>query len=220
MNLEASKATEQKKSRQRRRYEKTREKLTTAARSVFTEKGLAASVDEIAERADVARGSFYYHFKSKERLIRQLLDEILSELTERMNAECAGEKGLESMLDAVIQTHISFFSNRWQDFVLYYQGRADLTLDESYDGLDKPFLKYAKSIEKLIDGSISEPISDTRLRRIANAIAGLVSGYYSFASIASDGEDIDKEFRSLRKAFVTSLARFARDAVPDSQVKW
>jgi AcrR family transcriptional regulator len=220
MNMESDKATEQRKSRQQRRYEKTREKLLTAARAVFSEKGLAASVDEITERADVARGSLYYHFKSKERLIRLLVDGILSELTERMNAGCSGEKGLESMLDGIIQTHIGFFSNRWEDFVLYYQGRADLTLDESYNGLEKPFLRYAKSIEKLIDGSIPEPISDTRLRRIANAIAGLVSGYYSFASIASSGQDIDKEFRSLRKAFVTSLARFARDAVPDSQVKW
>lgn len=220
MTERSTRVTPRKQSRQERRYERTREKLMAAARSVFTEKGLAAPVDEITERADLARGSFYYHFKSKERLIRQLVDEILSELTQRMNSECSGEMGLESMLDGMIQAHLSFFSNRWQDFVLYYQGRADLTLDESYDGLEKSFLKYAKSIENLIDGSISEPISDTRLRRIANAIAGFVSGYYSFAIIGSTGQDIDREFRSLRKAFVTSLSRFAREAVPDSQVKW
>jgi AcrR family transcriptional regulator len=220
MVTRADKASQGKQSRQQRRYEKTREKLVAAARSVFSEKGLSVSVDEITERADLARGSFYYHFKSKERLIRQLLDEILSELTQHMNTECSGKKGLESMLDGIIQTHISFVSNRWQDFVVYYQGRADLTLDESYNGLEKPFLKYAKSIEKLIDASIPDPISDMRLSRVANAIAGFLSGYYSFASIASMDQDIDKEFMSLRRAFVTSLTRFAREALPDSQVKW
>lgn len=220
MNKIDTKVTLGKQSRQQRRYNITQEKLVTAARSVFTEKGLAASVDDISERADVARGSFYYHFKSKERLIRQLVKEILSELTDRMNEECSGKKGLEPTLNGIIQAHIGFFSDRWQDFVLYYQGRADLTLDESYDGIEKPFLEYTKSIEKLIDVSIPEPISVTRLRRVANAIAGFVSGYYSFASIASNDQDIDREFMSLRRAFVTSLARFAREAMPNSQVKW
>jgi len=207
-------------SRQQRRYDKTREKLLSAARSVFTEKGLAASIDEIAERADVARGSFYYHFKNKERLIRDLVAELLADLTKRMQTDCDGREGIESMLDGIIQTHINFFSDRWQDFVLYFQGRADLTLEESCNGLDKPFLKYAKSIEQLIDESVAEPISSKRLGRIATAIAGFVSGYYSFASIASTEADIDKEFKQLRTAFVTSLARFAREALPESRVGW
>jgi len=214
MNTRSNKATKRKQSRQQRGYEKTREKLMTAAQSVFTEKGLAASVDEIAGRADVARGSLYYHFKSKERLIRLLMDEMLSELTERMNAVCSGRNGLESVLDGIIEAHITFFSKRWQDFVLYYQGRADLTLEDSFNGLEKPFLKYAKRIEKLIDASIPEPISDTRLRRIANAIAGFVSGYYSFASVASEEDNIDESFMSLRSAFVASLARFIKEALP------
>ena len=198
----------------------TRDKLIAAARSVFSEKGLGASVDEITERADVARGSFYYHFKSKEKLIHILVDEILEKLTDRMNQECTGKKGLDNVLNGIIQAHIGFFSTRWKDFVLYYQGRADFTLDESFEGLEKPFIRYGKSIEKLIDASIPESISDERLRRTANAIAGFTSGYYSFASIASADQDIDKEFESLRKAFVKSLARFAREALPESQVRW
>jgi len=220
MNDVRTKSTRGVPSRQQRRVAKTRERLIDAARSVLSEKGLSASVDEITQRADVARGSFYYHFKSKERLIGQLVKGILSELTNRMTSECDGKEGLEPILDGIIQAHIKFFSDRWQDFVLYYQGRADLTLDESYDALEKPFLDYAKSIEKLLDDSIAEPISNDRLRRVAHAIAGFVSGYYSFASIASTDEDIDKEFMSLRRAFVASLARFAREAMPDSQVKW
>ncbi len=207
-------------SRQQRRVTQTREKLLNAARLVFTEKGLGASVDEISERADVARGSFYYHFKNKERLIRYIVDDILSQLTDRMVSECSGCKGLEAVLDGMIEAHLGFFSSRWEDFVLYYLGRADLTLTDSYDGLEKPFLEYARSIERLIDASINEPISETRLRRVSNAIAGFVSGYYSFASIATPTINIEKEFTALRQAFVSSLARFAREALPDRQVRW
>lgn len=209
-----------KQSRQQRRVAKTREKLLAAARSVFSEKGLAVSIDEITNRADVARGSFYYHFKSKERLIRHLVDEILGKLVTRMEAECKDKTGLDAVLDGIIQAHIGYFTDNWEDFVLYFQGRADLTLEESYDGLEKQFLRYTRGMEKLIDEGISEPISDERLSRITSAIAGFVSGYYSFAIIGSDGQDIDKEFMTLRKAFVSSLARFSREAMPDRQVKW
>ncbi|MFH2036088.1 MAG: TetR/AcrR family transcriptional regulator [Candidatus Zixiibacteriota bacterium] len=218
MDDRTKKVTKVKKSRQQRGFDRTREKILSAAIAVFSEKGLTAPVDEITRRADVARGSFYYHFKNKDSLIKLLMEEIISELIERMDRECLEKEGLESTLDGIIQAHISFFSDRWQHFVLYYQGRADLTLEDSYDGIEKPFLKYAKSIEKLIDFSVIEPISDGRLRRVANAIAGFVSGYYSFASVASVEQDIDKEFRSLRKAFVASLARFTRDALPDNEM--
>jgi AcrR family transcriptional regulator len=215
-----SQATKGKQSRQQRRYGRTRKKVLDAARSVFTEKGLgAATVDEIAERADVGHGSFYYHFDSKDEVISHLVENILSELVELIEAECAGQTDLELMLDAMIGAHIRYFSKRWEDFVLYYLGRADLTLEETHEGLETPFLNYISSIEKLIDYTIPEPISKPRLRRLACAIAGFISGYYSFASVSSTSEDVDKEFMSLRKAFVASLARFVREALPDSQSK-
>lgn len=211
----------EKQSRRQRRFDETRYKIINAAREVFSEKGLVATIDDITERADVARGSFYYHFKNKERLIADMVSEVLKKLTNRMNDECLGKEGIEATLEGIIRSHINFFSNRWEDFVLYYQGRADLTLVDSYTGLEKPFLKYAKNIEALIDKCISEPISEIRLRRMANAIAGFIAGYYSFAIISTTEQNIEKEFKSLSKAFVASLARFAREALPDeSHVKW
>jgi len=208
-----------KQSRQQRGYGRTRQKILNAARIVFSERGLAAStVDEIAERADVGRGSFYYHFANKEEVIRHLMEGILSELSQQLKVNCSGKKDLRSLLDAIIGAHIEFFSRRWEDFVLYYQGRADLTLQESYEGLETPFINYLVAIEQLVDGVVPEPITKFRLRRLAFAIAGFISGYYSFASVAEGDEavDVDKSFRSLRKAFVVSLTRFVQEALPGS----
>jgi len=204
-------------SRQQRGYGRTQQKILNAARVVFSERGLAAStVDEIAERADVGRGSFYYHFANKEEVIRHLMEGILSELSKQLEVSCSGRKDLRSLLDAIIGAHIEFFSRRWEDFVLYYQGRADLTLQESYEGLETPFINYLVAIEQLVDGVVPEPITKPRLRRLAFAIAGFISGYYSFASVAAGDEavDVDRSFRSLRKAFVVSLTRFVQEALP------
>jgi AcrR family transcriptional regulator len=202
--------------RQDRRYGKTRRKLLNAAKAVMAEKGLAATtVDEIAQRADVGRGSFYYHFDAKDELIRHMMEKVLEELTEKMVERCAVQQDVDSVLDAMIRAHIEFFSNRWEDFVFYYQGSADLMLDESYDGIETPFLRYIGHIEDLIERVIAQPVSKNRLRRLACAIAGFISGYYSFASVASQDDDVDASFASLRSAFVASLARFIQEALPD-----
>lgn len=219
MNALKSNAAPKRQSRQRRSYGKTREKLLVAAQTVFAEKGLASTtIDDITERADVGRGSFYYHFKDKNRLIGQLTESILSNLVTQIEEECKGKEDLESVLHGMIGAHINFFTGRWKDFVLYFQGRADLTLSESYEGLETPFLKYIKIIEELIDNTIPEPISDARLRRLACAIAGFISGYYSFASVASEESDIDESFAALQSAFVSSLVRFIREALPEPVV--
>lgn len=53
--------------RREQKREATREQMLAAAEALFTERGFeATTVDDIAERADVAKGTFYYHFKTKE----------------------------------------------------------------------------------------------------------------------------------------------------------
>src|SRR5690606_7842099 len=50
---------------QRRRGRRTREILTTAA-ELFGERGYdAVSLEDVAERLDVTKGSLYYYFRSK-----------------------------------------------------------------------------------------------------------------------------------------------------------
>jgi len=52
-----------------------REELMDAAEQIFLEKGVAAtSIDEIVAGADVAKGTFYIHFESKEELLIALQD--------------------------------------------------------------------------------------------------------------------------------------------------
>jgi AcrR family transcriptional regulator len=207
-----------KQTRHQRRFSKTRSKLTESARGLFAEKGLdLVTVDDITERADVGRGTFYYHFNDTGDLISDLMKEVLTDLIAQIEVACADETELTGLLDAMIKAHVDFFSHRWEDFVLFYQGRADLTLAESYQGLETPFMEYLNCIEKLVDSAVVQPISKPVLRRLACAIAGFISGYYSFAVISTDDQDVDKTFMSLRSAFVASLARFITEALPDTR---
>jgi AcrR family transcriptional regulator len=58
-----------------RRKARTRAALLTAARELFASRGLeGTTIAQIAEHADVAIGSFYNHFSTKEALLEALLE--------------------------------------------------------------------------------------------------------------------------------------------------
>ena len=63
-----------------RRKQRTRAKLLAAARHLFAGRGVErTTIAEIAEHTDIAIGSFYNYFSTKEELLDALLEEALSE---------------------------------------------------------------------------------------------------------------------------------------------
>jgi AcrR family transcriptional regulator len=65
--------------RVKRRKERTRAALLAAARRLFAARGVdATTVAEIAEEADIAVGSFYNYFSSKDELLAALLETLLT----------------------------------------------------------------------------------------------------------------------------------------------
>jgi len=206
--------TKKGKSRHARHTRATRLKLLNAARQIFAEKGFdTATIDDITERADVGKGTFYYYFPDKQDVIGELIDGMMSDLIGVIEKRCEGTRELPDLIDTIVKVHIDFFSSRWDDFVLYFQGRADLQLVESYSGIEMPFLRYLESIEKLVDSVIDYRLPSSLLRRFGCAVAGFVSGYYSFAVISSVNEDVDKSLMNMRGAFVSSLTRFINEAL-------
>lgn len=201
-------------SRQVRKTRATRKRLLRAASALFAEKGIdLTTIDDITQRADLAKGTFYYHFNDKNEVIAELIEQLLGQLTALMKNRCQGIEELGQLLNTIITVHVEFFSTRWEDFVLYYQGRADLKLKEGYSGLEIPFIRYLEAIEHIIDPAIRHRLDSALLRRIGCAVAGFLSGYYSFAAIASEDEDVDANLLTLRSALVSSMTKFIQGAM-------
>jgi AcrR family transcriptional regulator len=66
--------------------ERNLRRLLDAAREAFAQRGLGASVDEIAKRAGVGKGTVFRHFPTKEHLISAILIDRLQE-AERVGLE-------------------------------------------------------------------------------------------------------------------------------------
>jgi len=63
-----------------RKGERTRARILDAAYDAIVHKGFAAtSIDELVEAAGITKSGFFYHFKDKNDLARQLLERFLAE---------------------------------------------------------------------------------------------------------------------------------------------
>jgi AcrR family transcriptional regulator len=95
-----------------RQAEATRQLLVAVARDLFTERGYAGtSVEEIIQRAGVARGALYHHFPGKDALFRAVYDTVLADAAARVVMAAAAVQepwgavraGLSAFLDACLE---------------------------------------------------------------------------------------------------------------------
>ncbi|HET9784705.1 MAG TPA: TetR/AcrR family transcriptional regulator [Terriglobales bacterium] len=94
--------------------------ILEAARKVFCEHGFAAAtVDQIAAAAGVAKGTLYLYYNSKEDIFWAALSSRLREMLERTKAAAAVAVGLEAKIRAVLKVRFDFFRSDEQ-FVRMY----------------------------------------------------------------------------------------------------
>ncbi|MEO6200464.1 MAG: TetR/AcrR family transcriptional regulator [Cryobacterium sp.] len=82
----------------------TKRSILDAALALAAERGISGTtMDDVAERAGVAKGSLYYNFSSKDRLFEGLLLEGMSALTEALREARAGTEG-RAQIEALVTT--------------------------------------------------------------------------------------------------------------------
>jgi AcrR family transcriptional regulator len=78
-------------SRRARKKERTRREIYAAAMELFLGRGFdAVTIDDICRAADVARGTFFLHFPTKDALLTEYGTEVTAELAERLREHRGG----------------------------------------------------------------------------------------------------------------------------------
>jgi AcrR family transcriptional regulator len=107
-----------------RRREDTRQKLFEAAVDLIAEQGYSATtVDDIALRAGVAKGTVYYNFASKTELFEGLLRHGIGLLTAEFRAAVAGKEP-RAAVNALIRAQL--------EYIQRYRSFAQLLLAEMW----------------------------------------------------------------------------------------
>ena len=197
-------------SRMQKRSRQTRDRLVQAALRMFCEKGTeATTIEDVTETADLGKGTFYRHFAGKADVIVALVERSVGQLIGEIRGSLAGCNDLQEVLAGLLRAHTRFFVEYRSEFTLLFQGRLMLNLErEDPEGLEKPFLDYLDEIQAHVAPFMASPADGLRVRRVACALAGFVSGFLSFALIGLAEEEIEASLGPLRKAFVTGCSAF------------
>ena len=93
------------------RSEETRQRILEAALALFQERGFdAATMREIAARAEVATGAAYYYFPSKEAIVMDFYLRSCEEMQPVIEAALKTARGLEARLRELIGVKLSYFA--------------------------------------------------------------------------------------------------------------
>lgn len=126
-----------------------------AAIDIFSDRGFdKATMDDIAARANVAKGTIYYHFKSKEELFLFLVEEGIDLLQESVNEYLSGEMSGKVKLETAIRQQINFFG-QYRDFCIIMLREA-WGAEQRQKEFRKMLIEYTKMLQEFIQQAIDE----------------------------------------------------------------
>ena len=155
------------------RGEETRLRLLEAAADCFAQGGYdATSLQEIVQRAGVAKGTLFYHFANKEQLFQALLDrwmEVLEgQLRQAISVSGSLPEGL-ARLDALAEEVCRDASGRFQLLLQFWaQAMRDPKVWTASIGHFHRFLDlFAGFIEKGVQEGFLRPVESRSTARVA-----------------------------------------------------
>lgn len=107
--------------RREREKEARRTAILDAAREVFFRKGLlAATMDEIAQRAELSKGTLYLYFRTKEEIYVSLLNEGMDILIDSFKKALASRAAADTLLRRLKDVYYRFYKEHREYFTILF----------------------------------------------------------------------------------------------------
>lgn len=155
----------------------TRRSLVQAAVEVISEIGYAsATTSLIAQRAGVSRGAFQHHFKSKNEIIVEILNEMREQVNLGFDFEALVDRPFAERVDSILEHYYHVYGSRlhaasiqiwlgaWSDDELKHDIKSGLNMMEN-----QIVRVWRETFPEL-------KVDDDRLMAIRNVIIGTIRG--------------------------------------------
>jgi AcrR family transcriptional regulator len=208
-------AMEEKKKRKKGK-ENRRNIVLKAARRLFFDRGFkAVTVDDIAAKAEVSKGSIYLCFESKEEIYSQILISDNIALYEKIKNFSATDASASQLLMEFARVYVDYFLNNNELFrilMTFMMQTSQMNLlekqrDELIRSTNQNIVIISEIIQKGIDSGEFSPISD--IRQMQNAIWGMLNGIISLYIFTGNPnkrvERIHSNIRDSLNVFIAGL---------------
>jgi len=203
--------------RRKREKENRKNAILKAARKLFFDKGFRdVTVESIAKKAELSKGSVYLYFKSKEEIYTQILLSDIDKFHKVIANLMQEGQSSSAMLMGLANIYAEFFMNDRELFriMMNYMLNTDhMNLPEEIDHLIvKATNKSVGIIEEIFAMGIRSgefpPYIDLRQKR--NAIWGLLNGTISLHLFTGSEEKREERIRSTIQTGLNTFLRGMR----------
>jgi AcrR family transcriptional regulator len=155
----------------------TRERVLNAALELFYEKGFhLATVDEIAERAGVGKGTLYRYFANKGALFNELIKSRLEELEQSAEAVLDGQDDVLTMISKYVRIYFEFFDHNKRLYRLILQERLDLA-DQAQELYVKKVMRRVPVLKRKIRAASQQgQLKDVDFQTVFFGVMGFIHG--------------------------------------------
>jgi AcrR family transcriptional regulator len=193
--------------RREERKAQNREKLLTAARGVFADKGVGeATARDIVRGTDLATGTFYNYFTSKDDAFRALLDEFA--LKARGAAREQRRSPNATLEDRIYGAYRAYFVLAVEDVEMFAVFRRNAGAIAMMTDEDMFEVGTEELFEDLVDWAREGQLPNVDLRYMANAMVG--AGFQVAIHLADrDPPDVDEAARFCTRVFLGGIRELA-----------
>ncbi len=162
-------------------------KIITAAISEFAKNGFEkASMDAVAIKAKVAKGTIFYHFKSKDVLFAQIVEEGKEKLEKKIVDKTINLKSNTDKIEKIIEIEVDFIK-KYHDLFLVYLGDV---------------IKKSVSLET-VRNILNNGKSNGEFRRDLNIQMASLSMFWSIAMVCLNSKKVD--LKAMKKIVLGSI---------------
>ena len=166
----------------------TREKILTAALEVFSSKGFhGTTVDEIAERAELGKGTVYRHFHSKKGLFSELISSKVAELEQTVAGAIDPRTDVLKVIEAYLRSYFAFFDRNRNLYKVLIQEQSDFGAEVKALYIGNILKKVPLLKRKILQAAKSGLLKQMDFHTVFYGVMGFIDGIMQ-KWLASDGE--------------------------------
>jgi len=185
--------------------------IIEAARKVFAEKGyIAATVDEIAALAALAKGTIYVYFDSKEQIYNAVLENDLDALRALTLEKIAAAETAKEKISAYVNARFKYCEERRDFFRIMYiepSGSPVLSKAKAREWLREPVRQLTAAIENAITEKQMHPWpAETLAWTVADLSGGALQRRLSATPTTTARQDADFLIKFIDAALGTTAS--------------
>lgn len=189
--------------KQAERRAATTEAILRAGRRLFGERGFAAAtMDDIAEAAEIAKGAVYHHFKSKEAVFEAVLEQVSGDLVQDIDRAVRSEKDVLAAIVAGTQHYFAACAKGPTGRIILRDGPAVLGW-ERWREIDARHFggKFPRALTVAMDaGLIARRPVEPLARLLLGAVTEAAVACAGRSDVLKAGSEYSRAFKSLVEA--------------------